>query len=178
MEQNKTFHFSTYIDDEIFRDFAFFNSYLFNGRWISLTLFPLVMAGLGIVNLVTGSSFLFRLFLVLALVIPVLYVFYYRISIHNQIIINNLQDRQLAYTTLFKDKQIEVSNQSEKQPLEWEKIYRIFRYKKYFYLYVTQSRAFILPAEGLEDSTIADEFWDYAQEMAPEGRWKSYRNSK
>ena len=85
MGQSRIYQFDTYVDVKTFRDFAFFNSFLLHGRWISLMLFPLVMSGLGVLNLVTGSPFLFRLFLVLALVTPGLYILSYRISLRNQI---------------------------------------------------------------------------------------------
>ncbi len=176
MKSDGTFQFSTYMDVSTFTDFSFFNSFLFHGRWISLLLFPVVMSGLGILNLVTGSSFLFGLFLILALVLPGLYFLFYRVSLRNQIKANNIEERRLVYTTRFNNEEIEVSNQNETQGLGWAQIYRVFRYKNYFYLYISRSRAYILPAEGLGEEESADDFWSYAQSMTQEGQCRAYRN--
>ena len=178
MAEGSIYRFNTNVDARTFRDFSFFNSFLFHSRWISLALFPLVMTGLGILNLLTGSAFLFRLFLVLALLIPVLYLIYYGISLRNQIRVNNLTEKRQVYTTCFTNGKIAVTNENENQPMEWEHIHCLFRYKEYFYLYITKNRAFILPAEDLDDQKSADAFWEYSKLMAPKGRCRSYIKSK
>ncbi len=86
---------------------------------------------------------------------------------------NKLAERHLIYTTRFEKEKIEVSNRNEQQQFEWSFVHRVFRYKEYFYLYITRSRAFILPGNGLGDSTLADDFWNYAQQMTMEGQCKS-----
>ncbi len=159
------------MDAEIFRDFAFFNSFLFQRRWISLIMFPLVIAGFAVLNLVTGSAFLFALFLIIALAAPLLYLVYFRISLRNQIRVNHLDQKRLVYTISFENKRIEVANQKERQSLEWTSIYRIYRYKNYFFLYINPSRAFILPERDLQEGITGDDFWEYVQSAAPEGRW-------
>ena len=161
------------MDAEIFRDFAFFNSFLFQRRWISLILFPLVMAGFAVLNLLTGSPFLFRLFLIIALVAPFFYLVYFRISLRNQIKVNNLDQPRLVYTIDFRGSCIELSNQKEKQSLEWNSVHKIYRFKDCFYLYITPSRAFILPRRDLQTGSTGNKFWMYVQSEAPEGRWRA-----
>ncbi len=165
------------MDEKTFRDFAFFNSFLSRGRWKSLALFPVAMAGMGLLNLKTGSPFLFKLFLVLAAAGPVLYILFFKITLKNQIKANNLKEGRLVYTALFRDGLIEIANDHEKQPVEWENIYRIYRYKDYFYLYATLTHAFILPAKGLIEGSSIENFWKFAKQMAPEGRSKSYKKA-
>ena len=138
------------IDKTSFRDFAVFNSFRFRWRWLSLMLFPFFMLVLAVINRNTGSNLLFWIFLVLGLLMPAVYLFQFEVSLRNQIRANKLETPRVFYTVAVSDEKIVVSNQTERQELPWDRLYRAFRYKTYIYIYATQARVFILPCQEEE----------------------------
>lgn len=156
------------IDQKSFRDFAVFNSFRFRWRGLSLLLFPLFMIALAIINRNTGSNTLFWIFLILGFLMPAGYLFRFERSLRNQIRVNHLEQPRVFYTVTVSPETIVVENQTERQELPWDKLYRVFRYRDYIYIYATPARVFILTrnADG-------DEFrglWEMIVQHTEKGR--------
>lgn len=161
----ETFKIPCTIDQKTFRDFAVFNSFRFRWRWLSLMLFPVFMLVLAVINRNTGSNFLFWLFLVLGLLMPAAYLFQFEVSLRNQIRANKLEQPRVFYTVTVCDREIVVENQTERQQLPWDRVYRVFRYRQYIYLYATQARVFIIPCRT-EDTAL----WEMFRRNMEQGR--------
>lgn len=156
---NQEFHVHSTIDRNTFSDFSFFNCFRIHNRFISFLAFPVLMLICGYVNLVTGSPFLFWLFTAIGLIFPVGYLFFYRVSLKNQIQRNQLSTPRLAYTVHITADAIHVRSPTEETSFHWDQIYRVYSYKSYIYLYITKARAFILPYKDIEDGT-AEDLWN------------------
>lgn len=156
------------IDQKSFRDFAVFNSFRFRWRGLSLMLFPLFMIVLAIINRNTGSNALFWIFLVLGFLMPAAYLFQFEISLRNQIRANHLEQPRVFYTVTVSPKTIVVENQTERQELPWDKLYRVFRYRDYIYIYATPARVFILTCNAGEDEFRR--LWEMIVQHTEKGR--------
>jgi hypothetical protein len=144
------------IDKDVFLNFAKFNFYHFQHRWLGLILFPLFLTLFAYFNLITGSTTLFFLFLAIGFIVPLGSIAIFRSNLKNQIKANNLEIPRLAYSVLCNSSGIVVSTDSQHANYPWSRIFRIYRTKKYLYIYVTKSKVFILPFEGLSQGTEKD----------------------
>ena len=156
------------IDQKSFRDFAVFNSFRFRWRGVSLMLFPLFMIVLAIINRNTGSNAFFWIFLVLGFLMPAAYLFQFDRSLRNQIRVNHLEQPRVFYTVTVSPETIVVENQTERQELPWNKLYRVFRYRNYIYIYATPARVFILTCSAGEDT--CNRLWEMIVQHTEKGR--------
>ena len=143
----------TMMDTKVFTDFSHFNSFRLNKRWLSLVLFPVIIVAFGFVNLFTGSRLLFYVFCAAGIVLPLLYLLFYRVSIKKQIVAYQLEIPRCAYTVFLSKDGVAVSNEKEQAKLDWERVYRVFELDDYTYVYITKARAFILPHRDIADGT-------------------------
>ena len=163
-----TFTIPCRIDQKSFRDFAVFNSFRFRWRGLSLMLFPVFMIVLAIINRNTGSKALFWVFFVLGFLLPAAYLFQFERSLRNQIRVNHLEQPRVFYTVTVSPETIVVENQTERQELPWDKLYRIFRYRDYIYIYATPARVFILTCDA-EDEKFR-RLWEMIVQHIEKGR--------
>ena len=164
----KTFRIPCTIDQKTFRDFAVFNSFRFRLRGLTLLLFPFFMLTLAVINRITGSNALFWIFLILGLIMPAFYLFRFEVSLRNQIRVNQLEQPRVFYTVTVSPETIVVENLTERQELPWDKLYRIFRYRDYIFIYATQARVFIVPAPA--GSEEAKKIWQVCVDCIEPGR--------
>lgn len=158
----------TRIDETVFTDFSHFNSFRLSSRWLSLLLFPVVMAAFGAVNLLTGSRLLFYVFCAAGIALPLLYLLFYRVSLNKQIAAYQLEQPRSAYTVCLSADGIAVSTEKEKTEFCWEQVYRVFEMNDYTYLYITKARAFILPHCDVSQGTpeqLHQIFLDYLPQI-------------
>lgn len=99
----------------------------------------------------TGSTFILKVFTILGFLLPILYLIFYMASLEKQISRFNLQTPQKAYTVEIYDDGVHVKNKTEKAVYTWNQIYRIYITKKYMYVYITKNRSFIMPYTDLQD---------------------------
>ncbi len=154
----------TRMDGRIFTDFSNFNSFRMNRRWLSLVLFPVVMGGFGVVNLITGSRLLFYLFCAAGVAMPVFYLVFYHVSLKRQIAAYHLDEPRSAYTVSLSAGGIAVSTEKEQTSFRWDQVYRVFELDSCAYVYITKARAFLLPHSDLSQATpeqLHQMFLDY-----------------
>jgi hypothetical protein len=152
MKKN-TVRVKTQIDDKVFSDFSHFNAFRLHNRWVGFLLFPFLMLGLGVINRVTGSEFLFVLFCLCATLIPTTYLIFYKVSLTRQIELHQLKTPRIAYTVELSESGMLVSTTSEQNFFKWSQIYRVFELDDYTYVYITKARGFILPLKDLESAS-------------------------
>ena len=139
------------IDSKVLSDFSYFNCFTLKHRLIGLVAFPPTMFAFGMLDTLTGSTFILKLFTVLGFALPILYVIFYIVSLKKQILRFNLQEAKKAYTVELCDDGIHVKNETEKAVYAWTQIYRIYITKKYMYVYITKNRSFIMPYADLQE---------------------------
>lgn len=135
----------THMDAATFRDFSHFNSFQLGNRLITLTLFPIIMFALAVLNAMTGSFLFFWLFIGLGIVLPTSYLIFYKIALERQINTNDLTTPKKVYSLTINAKELLITSKTEKVSYRWNQIYRLFIMDKYIYVYLTKARAFILP---------------------------------
>ncbi|WP_320127898.1 YcxB family protein [uncultured Sphaerochaeta sp.] len=141
------------IDAKVFSDFSTFNFFVLHHRWTWFVLFPILLGGFAYANLITGSTILCILFIVIGCLVPLGSLLSFKISLKNQIKANSLDKVSLGYTVILGNEGIEVITEKEKQNLAWKQVYRLYLNKEYLYLYVSKTKAFILPFRGIEQGS-------------------------
>ena len=99
---------------------------------------------------------------------PAAYLFQFEISLRNQIRANRLEQPRVFYTVTVSSETIVVENQTERQELPWDKLYRVFRYRDYIYIYATPARVFILTCNAGEDEFRR--LWEMTVQHTEKGR--------
>lgn len=140
-----------HMNEKVFTDFSNFNSFRLHNRWLGLAAFPVLMIGLSIINRMTGSDFLFYLFIAFGIGLPLLYLFFYFVSLRQQIRANNLGTTRLAYTVTVSQDGVEVETETEHAKYRWNQLYRVYVLSEYTYIYMTRARAFLLPHADLPE---------------------------
>lgn len=152
------------MDAKVFTEFSNFNAFRMNRRWLGLALFPAAMGIFGVVNLMTGSRLLFDLFCIAGVVLPLLYLFFYHISLRKQISAYHLKSPRNAYTVSLSADGVAVSTEKEQTSFRWDQVYRVFELDARTYVYITKARAFLLPHSDLSQATpeqLHQVFLDY-----------------
>lgn len=152
------------MDSKVFSDFSHFNAFHFHRRWTGFVLFPLLMIGLGLVNRMTGSDFLFFLFIAAAFIIPAAYLLFYRISLKKQIVRYKLETPYPVYTLGLSSEGVSMTTATEEHFFRWNQVYRVFELDEYTYIYITKARAFILPYKDIVEvspTSLHQVFVDY-----------------
>lgn len=148
------------IDTPTFSDFSYFHNFVLGGRKEGFIFGVILLIVLAFVNLFTGSIPMFLICIGLAIIVPGGYFLFYRRSLRNQIAANNLTTPREAYTLTIDNRGVTASTATEKMTYPWNKIFRFYRTKHYFYIYIVKNRAFILPVKDLKGCT-ADLLWEY-----------------
>ncbi|MDD3430063.1 MAG: YcxB family protein [Oscillospiraceae bacterium] len=149
-------------------NFCRFRSYYLNKASRNLLVFPLLLALFAIMNFVLKNTVLGWILLVLALLIPL----WMSLSLRGYAIKEaknfGLEKPRVVYSFRLNNEAIHVENNHEKADYQWSQVWKLFRTKQYFYLYMTPQRAFIIPIEGME-SGEEEQLWTLAgQRMAAE----------
>lgn len=139
-----------------FAAFSRFNAFRLHWRGIGLCLFPLVMALMGAVHLATGSPGLFFLFCALGVLLPVGYLAFFFIAVHRQIEIHQIREPRVVYRVSIGEGGVSVSNDREQAEYGWDHVFRAYLTEQYAYLYITNSKAFILPYTNIVEGSRED----------------------
>lgn len=164
----------TQVDSKVYTDFSRFHNFIHGHRAFSLGAFPLLMIGFAIMNGLTGSWFLFGLFVVLGILMPVGYLVFYRRGVSNQIRLFGLEQNILVYSVLLDDAGLHVDMGEDLFDYTWEALYGAYKVPPYIYLYVTKIQCFILTNENVEKGKDAGDVWNMILSHMGKYRTKSY----
>ncbi len=159
---------------EVFRRFSIFDVMKRRKAWKSPLLFISIMGGSAIVcyimNHVRGAVLLGNVLMTIGLGLPIVYFTSYFTSLRKQIIQMGLSRPQYAYTLKLTQKAegIEIRNETEQAAYRWDQVYHVYRDQIATYLYMTASRAFILPHTCIEEGP--DELWKLIEKKIPQER--------
>lgn len=172
------------ITAEQFRRFSYFNGLILKRRYLGLIAFAVLLAVFGWCNLITGSKFLFWLFVGTGLLVPGIYLMQFRKSIRAQIKRLNLNESPCeAYTVGLNQKGIYIERSGEHLSFDWETLHSAHRVGSCTYLYYAPQRALILPDDcifggGTNDASAnasPEDLWTLFQEHMPQKSLKKWR---
>ena len=156
------------LDANTFRRFAWFDTFIRKKGWRAPTLFMgifLTFAGIAFASGKPQSGLIGGVLLTVALGLPAVYLASFLGQVKEQITRNHLNTSRKVYTVTLEESGITVVNhQLREEPLhmEWGQICGACRRRGCVYLYVTESRAFLLP-DG-QASADSETLWRMIQQ--------------
>lgn len=153
------------ITEAIFRRFTMFDLLRRRKVWRSPAIFAGILVPCAIIcfvmSHVRGAILLGSTLLVVGLGLPLYYFVAFFASLNQQIVTMGLKKRPMeAYSLELTGKPngIHITNGKETADYEWKMVHHVYRDKMATYLYMTPSRAFILPDTSLEGDQ-GEEMW-------------------
>lgn len=156
------------LDAKTFKRFSRFDMFRLRRRWTRPAAFAAIMLGFAAAALMSRrpeAGLIASVLLVVGLGLPLVYVgtFLSQVSVHAKRL--NLDPPRRVYTVRLDFDGVRVTNDQKKedvQAVKWPDVRAAFRVKGCIYLYVTPTRAFLLP-DG--QANVSDgEVWSYLKE--------------
>ena len=169
MDPEKTIIIPVKLDEKTFKKFARFDMFILRKKWIRPAAFSLIMIAFSIVALLTRkeqSRMIAAVLLAVGLGLPLVYLGSFLSQVNMQAVKQKLKPARSVYTVTLRKAGIRVENNRKKKEdllkMDWSAVRKAFRKKDCIYLYVTASKAFLLP-NGQAD--VPDwEVWDYLKQ--------------
>lgn len=149
------------IDAKLFRDFAMFDTFRIKQRWKLPILFALIMLGFAILcfsrrQTAEQAVFMGSVLLAVGFGLPIAYFINFFKSVSLQIRKLRLAAPQPVYTVTLTEApdgiQV-VTKNGETAQYRWDSIYGVYQGKNCAYLYVQNSRAYLLPDRDTADKS-------------------------
>ena len=153
------------LDEMTFKRFARFDMFTLRKRWVRPVIFSAILIAFAFVALLTKkaqSGMIAAVLLAVGIGLPVVYFGSFFSQVNMQALQQKLKPPRNVYTVTLREEGIRVeNNQRQEEPLEmeWGAVQKAFRRKGCIYLYVTPTKAFLLP-EGQADAPDG-EVWNY-----------------
>ncbi len=156
-----------------FRRFSAFDTLSRQKKWVRPAVFALILGAFSAVCFALRSRTedaltLGILLLVIALGLPAAYFLSYFLSVNRQIIAMKLEKPREVYTLSLDSQSVEVNNQKERASYEWSQFHGAWRVKGCIYLYVTPTRAFLLP--NRQSNVDDDSLWELITSSLASGK--------
>ncbi len=167
------------LDEKTFKRFARYDAFALRRRWVRPAVFSALMiffSALALLSRQAQSGLIAATLLAVGLGLPVVYVGSFISQVNVQSLRNRLNPARKVYTvTLDEDGLSVVNHQVAEDPLRvaWPETYLAVRRKDCVYLYVSQSRAFLLPAG--QASVSDEELWRFLLEHMGPQKCRSHR---
>lgn len=153
------------LDEKTFKRFARFDMFTLRKRWVRPVIFSAILIAFAFVALLTKkaqSGMIAAVLLAVGIGLPVVYFGSFFSQVNMQALQQKLKPPRNVYTVTLREEGIRVENnqrQEDALEMEWTAVQKAFRRKGCIYLYVTPTKAFLLP-EGQADAPD-EEVWDY-----------------
>ena len=153
------------LDEKTFKRFARFDMFTLRKRWVRPVIFSAILIAFAFVALLTKkaqSGMIAAVLLAVGIGLPVVYFGSFFSQVNMQALQQKLKPPRNVYTVTLREEGIRVENnqrQEDALEMEWVAVQKAFRRKGCIYLYVTPTKAFLLP-EGQADAPD-EEVWDY-----------------
>ncbi len=153
------------LDEKTFRRFARFDMFSLRKKWVRPLAFSLILIVFAFIALLARkeqSGMIAAVLLAVGIGLPVVYVGTFLSQVNVQAVQRKLKPARSVYTVTLREEGIRVENDQRKEDpleMEWASVQRAFRRKGCIYLYVSSTKAFLLP-DGQADVPDA-EVWDY-----------------
>ncbi|MER2054721.1 MAG: YcxB family protein [Clostridia bacterium] len=153
------------LDEKTFKRFARFDMFTLRKRWVRPVIFSAILIAFAFVALLTKkaqSGMIAAVLLAVGIGLPVVYFGSFFSQVNMQALQQKLKPPRNVYTVTLREEGIRVENNQRQEDvleMEWAAVQKAFRRKGCIYLYVTPTKAFLLP-EGQADAPD-EEVWDY-----------------
>lgn len=180
---NKTdFTVTVKMDGDIFKQFAWFDTFRLQRRWISPAVFSGIMLLFSLiafsqVNKVGQAALLGSVLLGVGVLLPTVYFLSFYRSLRAQIKKLSLSAPRHVYTVyLGRERGVEITAGSERGTFRWDALFAAYRTKRCIYLYVLPRRAYLLPNEQIKGGS--DALWALLSEMMPASKLHNGQSSR
>ena len=138
------------IDRKAFRRFAEYDSFVRKNGWRNPALFALIMSAFAIVCFLgrkthAQAALLGGVLLGIGIALPIVWFGMFFASVRRQTKRSGLSSEKAQYFVTLSDEKIHVEKGKETADFQWKDVPLARRAKGCIYLYVSQSRAFLLP---------------------------------
>ena len=155
------------MDEKTFRRFARFDMFALRKKWVRPLVFSLIMIAFAFVALLARreqSGMIAAVLLAVGIGLPLVYIGTFLSQVNMQAARVKLKPARQVYTVTLGEAGIHVENDRKKEDpldMDWASIRQAFRRRGCIYLYVTTTRAFLLP-DGQANVPDA-EVWQYLE---------------
>lgn len=163
---DKEFTVYTKMNKTVFKQFSFFNSFILDGKYRPIVIFPLVMFLVGTFFLVKENYGFASTMLSLGVLYVAGYFFIYQNGLRQQITKFKLDNDVNVYTLQCDSNGVDIFNDKEKTRILWNEIHMLYIYKTNFYLYIAPQRAFIMPFKDITGGSTK-EFFEFFRSVLP-----------
>ena len=157
------------IDKRTFFRFAVFDSLVRKKAWRKPLLFALIMSAFAAVCFMgrgrhEQAGLIGGVLLGIGLLLPLVWFGMFFASVNRQAKLNGLSAEKTQYTVTLSPEKIHVTKGKESADFAWDAVHLVYRDKGCVYLYVSPTRAFLLP-----DGEKAEKAWELLMaRVAPE----------
>lgn len=150
------------ITPEVFREFAVFDTFYRQKRFLRPLVFTAIMAGFAAVCFAQRgqrqqAGLLGGVLLAVGLGLPIVYFLTFFYSVYKQARQLKGKKAPLAYTVELSPDQIAVTAGEQRQEYRWEDILYVYRIRHSTCVYISRSRAYLLPAD--DDGREEEKRW-------------------
>ena len=162
------------LDAKIFRRFALFDTFIRQRRWKAPALFMAIFLAFSTVALLSGkaqSVMIGMLLFGIGVFLPFAYLLSFLLQVHDQSKRLGLKTPRPVYTLNLNETELRVINDmksEEELRVPFAQLDGAYRRADAYYLYVTPSRAFILP--HAQNSLSPAQMWDFLAARLPDGK--------
>lgn len=167
------------LTEDMFRRFTLFDLLRHRRQWRSPAIFAAILCPCAcvcfVMHHVRGAVLLGCTLLLVGLGLPAVYFATFARSLKQQIQTSGLQQPRRVYSLHLtkQDDGIAIRNDTEQTTYRWNQVCRLYRDKHAVYLYMTPTRAFLLPDACVKGSP--DQLWSLLTKMVPASRIRDYR---
>jgi len=160
------------ISPDVFRRFAYFDTFSRQKRWRSPLLFAGIMAGFSAVcfsqaGRLPQAVLLGSVLLAVGLLLPAAYLLTFFLSVRAKEKRLRAAGSPVAYTLHLTEEGLDVSAGKEHLRFSWVDLDAVYRIKGCVCLYVGSNKAYLLPTEGLENNSG---LWSWLRQKVPAQR--------
>lgn len=157
------------VTPEVFREFAFFDTFRQQKRWKGPVLFALIMGGFAAVCFALQGSrdqaaLIGTVLLVVGLGLPAAYVLSFYLSVRRQEKALKAAGCPVAYQLRLEEEGLAVRQGDREERYPWEQVVLARRLKRCLCIYVEERRAFLIPPRDGEE---AERLWAFLTAHLP-----------
>ncbi len=135
---------TTKYSKEIYKSFLQFHIKKFRNSYLLYTLVIFLLFLFLIFSLIQYKNFATAVTIIIALLIFFIYRYIQPINIVKKELESEKIQKEQSFTFKFYDTHFSVENRHEIQNANYSKLYRVYKYKSFYYLYIDKTHAYIL----------------------------------
>lgn len=175
--KQKTILIQSRITPEVFREFALFDTMVRQKRFLRPLVFAAILAGFACVCFSQRGQrpqavLLGGVLLAVGLGLPLVYFLTFFYSVYKQAKGLKRKKAPLAYTVELSPEQVTVTAGEQRVEYPWEGILRVYRIRHSICLYISDNRAYLLPAA---DEREEEKRWAFLCEQLPAEKRRDLR---